>query len=241
MKLEICCFNIQSALIAQQMGASRIELCNSPAEGGTTPSLSTVEIARNHLRLDLFPIIRPREGDFLYSEEEYQIMKSDIMYCKKAGCDGVVIGLLNPDGSIDKSRVSRLVEIAYPMEVTFHRAFDWCANPFEAMEDIITTGCTRLLSSGQKPTAPEGAQLLKELVRQAEDRIVVMPGSGIRSSNLSGIIEITGAEEFHSSARVLHKSRMEFLNDAMLEELSYWLADAGEVEAMATQLSPKEP
>ena len=139
--LEICAFNLSSALIAQQSGADRIELCASPEEGGTTPSPGLIRTARELLRIQLYPIIRPRGGDFLYSDEEYLTMLRDVDYCKQAGCNGVVIGLLKKDGSIDKERCARLVEAAYPMGVTFHRAFDWAINPYEALEDIISIGC----------------------------------------------------------------------------------------------------
>src|ERR1700748_1497779 len=132
--LEICAFNLPSALIAQQAGADRIELCVSPEEGGTTPSEGLIRLARESLRIPLYPIIRPRGGDFLYSNEEFRVMLGDIDYCKQTGCDGVVIEMLNADGSVDQERCARLVETAYPLGVTFHRAFDWAANPFEALE-----------------------------------------------------------------------------------------------------------
>src|SRR5579859_3360206 len=129
-KLEICAFNLRSAMIAQQAGAQRVELCAGPDEGGTTPGPGVILTAREQLHIELYPIIRPRGGDFLFSDEEFRTMVKDIEFCKKAGCDGVVIGMLNTDGTIDKSRCARLVELAYPMGVTFHRAFDWSANPF---------------------------------------------------------------------------------------------------------------
>src|SRR5581483_5638468 len=137
--------------------------------------------------IDVYPIIRPRGGDFLYTEEEFDIMMKEVAYCKQVGCNGVVIGLLNADGAIDKKRTARLVDIAYPLGVTFHRAFDWAANPFEAMEDIISVGCERILTAGQRPTAPEGAELINQLVRQADDRIIIMPGSGIRADNIAAL------------------------------------------------------
>lgn len=236
-KLEVCSFNLASALIAQQSGADRIELCVSPEEGGTTPSAGLIRTARESLRIQLYPIIRPRGGDFLYTEEEYRIMLRDIDYCKQVGCNGVVIGMLLSDGSIDKQRCSRLVEAAYPMGVTFHRAFDWAANPFEAMEDIINIGCERILTSGQRPTALEGASLIDQLIREADDRIVVMPGSGVRSANIVELAEKTGAAEFHTSARLKQASAMEYVNVQMKEEQSVVMAGEEEIKKIKEALA----
>lgn len=236
-KLEICSFNLASALIAQQAGAHRVELCASPEEGGTTPGPGTIRAARELLQIELYPIIRPRGGDFLYTEEEYRVMVREVEYCRQAGCDGVVIGLLRPDGTVDRERAGRLVELAYPMGVTFHRAFDWAVNPFEAMEDIIGIGCERILTSGQRPDAIEGATLVNELVRQADERILIMPGAGVRSSNIAALAEKTDAKEFHSSARVRLASAMEYVNKAMKEEQSVVAADRQEVEGMLRQLT----
>lgn len=228
-ELEICCFNIQSALIAQDAGAHRVELCADPVGGGTTPSLGLIQTAREKLHIQLYPIIRPRDGDFLFDDDEFEIMMKDISLCKQAGCDGVVIGMLNADGTIDKKRCAKLVDLAYPLGVTFHRAFDRSANPFEAMEDIINIGCERILTSGQKPTAIEGAVLLNELVRQAENRIIIMPGSGIRANNIIELKEKTTAEEFHTSARIFAKNNMEFINENMKENDSSTIADKNEI------------
>ena len=227
-RLEICAFNLSSVLIAQRSGADRIELCASPEEGGTTPSAGLIRIARENLKIPLYPIIRPRGGDFLYTDEEFSSMLRDIEYCKQAGCDGVVIGMLLTDGTVDKQRCSRLIEAAYPMGVTFHRAFDWAANPFEALEDIIGLGCERILTSGQRPTATEGASLIDQLVREADDRIIIMPGSGVRASNIVQLAESTGAAEFHTSARLKQASAMDYVHSGMKEEQSF--TEAGEEE-----------
>jgi copper homeostasis protein len=229
-KLEICSFDLLSALIAQEAGAHRIELCAGPAEGGTTPGPGLIRAARERIHIDVYPIIRPRGGDFLYTEEEFDIMMKEVAYCKQVGCNGVVIGLLNADGAIDKKRTARLVDIAYPLGVTFHRAFDWAANPFEAMEDIISVGCERILTSGQRPTAPEGAELINQLVRQADDRIIIMPGSGIRADNIAALAESTDASEFHTSARTKAPSLMEYVNVGMKEDQSAVRADRLEIE-----------
>jgi len=235
--LEICAFNLSSALIAQQTGADRIELCASPEEGGTTPSPGLIRTARELLRIQLYPIIRPRGGDFLYSDEEYLTMLRDVDYCKQAGCNGVVIGLLKKDGSIDKERCARLVEAAYPMGVTFHRAFDWAINPYEALEDIISIGCERILTSGQRPTAMEGADLIDQLVRAADGRIVIMPGSGVRASNIAALAEATGASEFHTSARLKQASAMDYVNSGMKEEQSFTEASEEEIKKIKDYLS----
>ncbi|HTS44222.1 MAG TPA: copper homeostasis protein CutC [Puia sp.] len=234
--LEIACFNLPSALVAQEAGAHRVELCADPADGGTTPSSSLIRIARKKLNIPLFPIIRARGGDFLFSDEEYEAMLHDVQLCKKIGCDGVVIGLLQPDGKIDKSKCSKLVHAAYPMSVTFHRAFDWVANPFEALEDIINIGCERILTSGQQPTAIQGAALIADLINQAADRIVIMPGSGIRASNIADIAQQTGAHEFHSSARSQVMSSMQFINASMQEDQLMVMPDRNEIEQMLHQL-----
>jgi copper homeostasis protein len=236
-KLEICSFDLESALLAQEAGAHRIELCAGPAEGGITPGPGVIQAARKRIHIDLYPIIRPRGGDFLYSEEEYDIMVKEVVYCKQVGCNGVVIGILNADGTIDKRRAARLVELAYPLGVTFHRAFDWAVNPFEAMEDIISIGCERILTSGQRPTAVEGAVLINDLVRQADDRIIIMPGSGVRSDNILQLKEKTDASEFHTSARTKVNSAMDYVNDAMKEDQSAVQVDKQEVERILTLFS----
>ena len=236
-RLEICAFNLASALIAQQAGADRIEFCAGREEGGTTPSAGAIRTAREHLHIALYPIIRPRGGDFLYSDEEYRSMIRDIEYCKQVGCNGVVFGILQADGSVDKPRCARLAEVAYPLGVTFHRAFDWSSNPFEAMETIIGIGCERILTSGRRPTAEEGAGLLDQLIREADERIVIMPGSGVRSGNIGMLAEKTGASEFHTSARILKASAMRFVNAAMKETQDHVMADIDEIRKIREELT----
>jgi len=239
-KLEICSFDLLSALIAQEAGAHRIELCAGPAEGGTTPGPGLITVAREKIHIDLYPIIRPRGGDFLYTDEEFDIMMKEVAYCKQAGCNGVVIGLLNKDGTIDKTRTARLVEMAYPLGVTFHRAFDRAVNPFEALEDIISLGCERILTSGQRPTAWEGAELINELVRQADDRIIIMPGSGVRADNIIALAEKTDASEFHTSARTMAPSQMDFVNTSMKDDQSAVRADREEIEKIKKLLTERQ-
>jgi copper homeostasis protein len=219
-QLEIACFTPGAALAAQHAGAHRIELCDNPLEGGTTPSLSAIELLRKQLTIQLFPIIRPRGGDFLYDELEFEIMKRDIAICRSLGCDGVVTGILNADATVDIKKTAVLREIAYPMELTFHRAFDRVKDPFEALEDIIELGCNRILSSGLHPTAPEGASLIKQLIQQASDRIIIMPGSGVRDTNIEKLIADTGAAEYHTAARKHIPSEMNYNNPYMQESTS---------------------
>ncbi|MEO5684677.1 MAG: copper homeostasis protein CutC [Chitinophagaceae bacterium] len=234
--LEICCYNYQSCVIAEQAGAHRIELCADAAEGGTTPGFGTIKLVKEKLGIEVFPIIRPRGGDFFYDAEEFLVMKTEILLCKELGCEGVVIGMLKQDGSVDKEHCKQLVALAYPMSVTFHRAFDRAINPFEALEDIIQLGCERILTSGHKPVAMEGAQLLNELIRQANDRITIMPGSGVRAATVIELAKKTGAVEFHSSASVKAASPMLFINEGMQENLQTIMADKEEITGMKQQL-----
>jgi copper homeostasis protein len=235
--LEVIGFTIEGCILAQSAGASRIELCDNPADGGTTPSYGFIKAAREKLNIHLFPIIRPRGGDFVYSGDEFEMMKTDVSLCKQLGCDGVVIGILNADGTVDIKRNATLVELAYPLGVTFHRAFDRTADAYKAMEDIIGIGCERILTSGQKPNALDGAGLISELIKQADDRILIMPGSGVRPDNIIDLAQKTGATEFHTSARVNVDSRMSFTNPAMNETLQSVSVDEAAVKKMAELLS----
>lgn len=230
--LETIAFNIESCKTAQQAGANRIELCDNPADGGTTPSYGFIKAARQVLKIDLFPIIRPRSGDFFYSDDEFEIMKTDIQVCKELGCDGVVFGILKEDATVDKIRCKILVQLAYPMSVTFHRAFDRVTDYSQALEDVIECGFERILTSGFYPTAIEGAENLKKLIQVADERIIIMPGSGIRSSNIKELMEITNAVEFHSSARKMENSSMKVFNSNMKENLLSVGIDEAEIKEM---------
>lgn len=237
MKLEIIGFNIESCIAAQDAGADRIELCANPLEGGTTASYGFIKAARNKLHIDLYAMIRPRGGDFFYSNEEFKIMKDDIAACKDHGCDGVVLGILTQEGNVDKIRCAELIGYAYPLAVTFHRAFDRVVDPFAALEDIIDMGCERILTSGQQPNAADGLPLIKELIDKADDRIIIMPGSGITSQNIISIAESTGAKEFHSSAGITKDSGIKFNNPAMKESMNYSIANKEEVHKMHSLLA----
>ena len=235
-ELEIIGFDIASCRIAQTMGATRIELCANPSEGGTTPSHGMIEQAKKSCSIPVFPIIRPRGGDFLYTKEEFEAMKTDIKTCLSIGCEGVVIGMLLRDGNVDIERTQELVLAAGNMEVTFHRAFDRVSNPFIALETIIATGCKRILTSGLYQTALEGKEMLKELVDKAADRIKIMPGSGVRSNNVVELAASTGAKAFHSSARTSIMSNMLYNNPNMSEELKHASLDADEVKNLKKEL-----
>lgn len=242
-KLEICADSIESAINAQTAGADRIELCSSLSEGGTTPSFGLIRSARANISIGLHVLIRPRSGDFLYSDAEFDIMKKDIEICREEGVDGVVLGILKSNGSIDTERSSKLAEIAYPMAVTFHRAFDLCNDPFKGLEDVTDTGASRILTSGQKNLVAEGADLIKELIRRAGDRIIVMPGSGINELNISDIAKRSGACEFHLSGRKTVDSRMTFRREAVnmgstpgLPEFSRKTADTEKIKEIIRML-----
>lgn len=213
MKIEIVVYNIESALRAAEGGADRIELCDNPAEGGTTPSYGTIELVRQNVSLDVFVMIRPRGGDFLYSNVEFHSMKRDISQCQKLSVDGVVFGMLNPDGTMDKKRCRELIERARPLKVTCHRAFDMTRDPFEALEDCIEAGFDRILTAGQQAQALKGADLIKELIRKANGRIAIMPGSGLNESTVEEIVKRSGAVEIHFSATAFRKSEMMHRND----------------------------
>jgi copper homeostasis protein len=214
-RLEICAGSIESAINAQTAGAGRIELCDNLMEGGTTPSSGTIKTARENLSIGIHVIIRPRGGDFLYSGQELEIMRRDIEICGERGIDGVVLGILRDDGNIDIENTAALIELARPMSVTFHRAFDLCSDPFCGLRDVILTGADRLLTSGQKNTAPEGAALIRQLVNDAGSEIIIMPGSGLNETNIAAMASFTGAREFHLSGRKKISSKMTFRREGI--------------------------
>lgn len=218
-ELEICVNSIPSALAAQQGGATRVELCDNMAEGGTTPSAGMISLCKKLLTIPIFPIIRPRGGDFLYSDEEYEVMKEDVLFCRQSGCEGVVLGILKPDGSIDTKRCAELIPLARPMQVTFHRAFDRCNDLDRGLEAIISLGCDRLLTSGGEVAAAEAADKLAELVTQASGRISIMPGSGVTEENIASLAIKTGALQFHSTAKETVYSKMQFKRTGKLANL----------------------
>jgi len=211
--LEVCVDSVESALAAEIGGADRVELCDNLVEGGTTPSAGAIEVARERLSIKLHVIIRPRGGDFLYSDTEFKVMTSDVVAAKGLGADGVVIGILNADGTVDRERTRELVEIARPMSVTFHRAFDMTRDPFEALETLVEIGVDRILTSGQEATAEKGSELIRRLVERAGERIVIMACGEIREGNVSEVIRGTGVKEIHATGFVTRESDMQFRNE----------------------------
>lgn len=234
--LEIAVFSIEAALSAIKAGADRIEFCENPSEGGTTPSYGSLKTLISLTNKPVFPIIRPRGGDFLYTQAEYEVIKADLLLVKELGYPGAVIGLLNEDGSIDIKRTSELVQLAAPMQITFHRAFDRCNDPLKGLEDIIHTGCKRILTSGQVPNVVDALPLMKQLVEKSAGRIIILPGSGVRSNNCKQIIDTTGAIEIHSSARKAISSLMNYNAPTMNENMVSMGVDEKEVELMLLAL-----
>lgn len=199
-KIEIACFNLESALIAQNAGADRVELCGDMSVGGTTPSIEIIQQARENLNIDLYVMIRPRGGNFVYSEAEFEQMKSEIETIKKLGVNGFVFGILKDDNTINIEQNKALVELAKPFPCTFHRAFDEVSDYNQALEDVISCGFSTILTSGTFPNVMEGKEVLKQLVNQAKNRIEIMPGGGLRSTNISALDETVNANWYHSSA-----------------------------------------
>lgn len=239
--IEVCANSVESAVKAQEGGAYRVELCAGIPEGGTTPSYGEIAVARKllaHTRLHV--IIRPRGGDFLYSPLEEEIMAHDIDMATRLGADGVVIGCLKADGSIDTDMAWRLLEhVGKGMSVTFHRAFDMCRDPMGALEQIVGLGIDRILTSGQEATAEQGIPLLRQLVERAAGRIVIMPGCGVNAGNIDKIARETGAEEFHLSARSSVGSGMVYRNRRVsmggtvhIDEYSRDVTDPAKVRAV---------
>ncbi|NOT74264.1 MAG: copper homeostasis protein CutC [Cyclobacteriaceae bacterium] len=213
MIIEVVVYNIESAFKAQEGGADRIELCDNPGEGGTTPSLGTVEVVRANTTMDLYVMLRPRGGDFHYSSYEFHTMKRDLIQCQKISVDGFVFGILNSDGTIDKKRCKELIDKAKPLKATCHRAFDMTRDPFEALEDCIEAGFSRILTSGQHPKAHQGIDLIRQLVEKAGNRISIMAGSGVNEETVKDIVTKTAVKEIHFSASSNRSSAMSFKNE----------------------------
>jgi copper homeostasis protein len=210
--LEIAANSLASALAAQEGGAGRIELCENLGEGGTTPSFGTIATTRERLRIPVHVLIRPRGGDFLYDAAEIQVMRRDIETCVRLGCDGIVIGALDADGNVDATTCRELIAAAGTLDVTFHRAFDAARDAPTALDAIIALGCRRVLTSGGRHSALEGADAIAALVRQAGARLSIMPGGGIDATNLGELAGCSGATEFHASARGMRTSMVRHRN-----------------------------
>ncbi len=199
MKLEICASNYQSAINAENAGANRIELCSELAVGGLTPSYGLVKQVLENVNFPVFVLIRPRSGNFTYSENEFEIMKKDIQICMELGCSGIVSGILNVDNSIDIERTKELIRLSKPLEFTFHRAFDWTPNPYEALEQLIKINVDRILTSGQESSAEKGIFVLQQLKKLTNGRLKILPGGGINPNNIL-IFKAAGFDEVHCSA-----------------------------------------
>ncbi len=237
--LEICVDSVASAIAAEQGGAQRVELCDYLAGGGTTPSAGMIEVVRQSISIALHVLIRPCRGDFLYSDAEFDVMKKDIALCRKLGVNGVVIGALTKDGSIDKASTAELIAHAGPMSITFHRAFDFCVDPLKGLDDLLKLGVNRLLTSGQQETALQGAALIRELHEKAAGKMIIMPGGGVTPANLQNLISITGVREVHASVRTSVESDMQFRKDyplissyKQLSEFEQLVADESQVRAL---------
>jgi copper homeostasis protein len=235
--LEICAFGIQSSIIAERAGAVRVELCDNPIEGGTTPSYGTIKKVRERISILLYPIIRPRSMNYFYDTEEWNIVLEDVQQCKLLGCDGVSAGAQKRNGEIDADRMKQLVELAYPMKVTCNRAFDAVPDPFAAVEILIDAGCERILTSGLAATAPAGTILLKQLVERSAGRISIMPGAGVRSANIALLATETGATEFHTSARKAVLNSMSYHNPLVSDAGNMFIADEEEVKKIVSILN----
>ena len=239
MLIEVCAYSLNSCLIAQQAGAKRIELCGGLAEGGTTPSAGLIQLVRQHLTIPFYVMIRPRGGDFLYSETELAVMKADIIMAKNLGANGVVLGILQADGTVNEVQTRELIELANPLPVTFHRAFDMTRDPLEALESIIRTGAVRILTSGQHQTAEHGLSVLRQVTQQAAKRIEIMAGAGVNAQNAQLLIE-AGVDALHLSGGQKENSKMVFrqpsvsMASALPNEYEHIEANAEKIQAVVT-------
>lgn len=245
-KLEICCYGVECAVTAERAGADRVELCSAPTEGGLTPSAGALIAARRRVGIPVHPIVRPRGGDFCYSDIEFELMKSDIDFIREQGFPGLVIGILDVDGHIDMPRMTQVMQQCEGMAVTFHRAFDLCHNPLTALKQLTDLGVARILTSGQQQSAESGLPLLRELNRMARG-LTVMAGAGVRMSNVQKFID-AGLLELHSSASQRIPSPMRYrkagvsmCSETDNDEFSRSCVDGDVVAAMKSVMSLGAP
>ncbi len=224
MLLELCAYNIQSCIIAEKAGAGRIELCSDPTGGGVTPSWGLIQYAIETISIPVFPMLRPRGGNFVYDADELAIMKKDVLKCREMGCKGIATGMQLHDGTIDMDNLKRMVEWAGDMEVTCHKTFDRTPDAMEALEAVIASGCRRILTSGLAKTATEGTDVLQKLIEQADGRIIIMPGGGVRSSNIAALARETKAKEYHSSG-IMPGATMPIADDVEVRSIVSALAE----------------
>ena len=237
--IEVCVTSVQSAINAQEGGALRVELCDNLIEGGTTPSVGTVALARKELSIGIYVMIRPRGGDFCYSDLEFEIMKEDVKMARSLGADGVVAGILLPDGNIDVARMTEIKNLAGNMGFTCHRAFDMTIDKFKALEELIDIGVDRILTSGGKNKAPDGKELIREIIEMARKRIMIMPGSGVNEETIVDLRDFTSAVEFHVTGRKLYPGIMKYRNpdvsmgdNITVPEYDQWLTDPDRIKKM---------
>lgn len=235
---ELCAETVEACIAAREGGADRVELCSGLSEGGVTPSVGLMRAAVERSGLPVHVLIRPRGGDFVYTEREMDVMRSDIAYAKTVGAAGVVLGVLTPEGCVDVAATRELVELARPLEVTFHRAFDGTASLGEAFEEVMATGVDRLLTSGGREDVEAGVEMLADLVRRAEGRIAVAVGGGLRLENAASVAEGTGATHFHGSVRrrVAVRARKSAADPGMVLPGPRYAVDAADVRAMIRRL-----
>jgi len=240
--LEVCANSVQSAINAQIAGAKRIELCENLFIGGTTPSYGCIKTTRERVDIAINILIRPRIGDFLYSDIEFEQIKNDILVAKQLGVNGIVCGILLPNGEVDTERTAELVELSKPLTFTFHRAFDFTPDPYKALEDIIKTGATHILTSGQKNKAADSVDLLCELVKKAANRVAIMPGSGINADTIKRIVN-TGANEFHMSgvkdveSKMIYRKENLTLNGNSLPDYVNQISDVESIKMVVEYLN----
>ncbi len=242
MDVEVCAYSLESCINAQKAGAHRVELCGGVGEGGTTPSAGLITAVRQAVQIDLFVMIRPRGGDFVYDDHELDIMQKDIDVARQLGADGVVLGVLLPTGEVDIERSRALVRYAKPLRSTFHRAFDLTPDPKKALEDVIATGAERILTSGQKPTAPQGTELLTKLVEEARGRIEIMAGGGVSGQNAQ-VLEATGVQALHLTGKAFRPGRQTYfppdisMAGDIPDERSILYSDPDRIAAVINSLS----
>jgi copper homeostasis protein len=243
MVLEVCIDSVESAIAAAHGGAKRVELCSDLLEGGITPSAGLIASVRRNISIEVFVMIRPRGGDFCYTSQEFEVMQDEIVHARQLGADGIVLGLLDEAAHIDVARTSKLVKMAAPLPTTFHRAIDMTPDLLEALEDVVATGATRVLTSGGSPTVERGLAQIARMVKAANNRVSIMPGGGLTPANIGWIAQQTGAKEFHSSARMSSESPVRFRKPDMFlggipdREYQRFVADADKVRALLNGLS----
>jgi copper homeostasis protein len=239
MLLEVAANSVASAIAARDGGAGRVELCASLAEGGVTPSHATITMAREAISLPLYILVRPRAGDFVYASYEWDLMLADVAHCRQLGCDGVVVGALDDAGRVHP-RCRELVEAAGPMGATFHRAIDVCADPVAAVDDVIATGCERILTSGSRAHAHAGASIIRAMASRAAGRVAIMAGAGVTSGNITELVRLTGLSEFHASAKQRLPSRQP-KGVGLSMDGGEWRTDEAEVAAIVQALAELHP